>query len=412
MTDAAARVVERVARESYGRLLAIVAARTDGDVAAAEDALGDALAKALAHWPASGIPASPEAWLVTTARRRLLDARRHDDVHTAWADDERRAATLALPAHEDDMRTAFHDERLGLMFACTHPALDASIRTPLMLQVVLGLDAARIARAFLATPSAIAQRLVRAKRKIRDARIPLAVPEPEERPARLAHVLDAIYSAYTTGWDRVHEDDGLADEALWLARALASLCPSEAEPRGLLALLLFVDARRGARRDDDGEFVPLAEQDPARWDGERIAEAERVLRDALGTGPLGRYQLEAAIQSAHAARQWMGETDWPAIARLYDALLACAPSPVVAINRALAIAESDGMYEGLAALDAVDADDERVARYQPYWAARAELLARARHAGADEAYARAIALCDDAAARRFLERRRAAGRRA
>jgi len=397
---------EAVARQSYGKLVAFLAARTR-DVAAAEDALSEAFAAALAEWPVKGCPQNPEAWLMTVARRRLIDGARHVRVHESASDDLRLIAE-SLDAIPDG--SAMPDQRLALLFACAHPAIDAGVRAPLMLQVVLGLDAKAIASAFLSSPDAMAKRLVRAKQKIREAGIPFRIPEREELPARIDSVLDAIYAAFAEGWtdpagtDAARRD--LAEEALFLARLAAELLPDEAEALGLLALVLYAESRRRARRDASGEFVPLDAQDPLAWDIAMIEEAETLLRRACALGTIGRYQLEAAVQSAHVARCRSGQADWPAVVALYDALFALTRSPVVAINRALAIGETLGTEAALAALP--DAD-ERLGRYQPYWAARAALLARSGAvAQAREAYELAIGLERDDAIRRFLQQRQAA----
>lgn len=301
------------------------------------------------------------------------------------------------------MHPEFPDDRLKLLFVCAHPAIDPAAHTPLMLQVVLGLDAARIARAFLVSPATMSQRLVRAKARIRDTGMAFAVPGPAELPARLAAVLGAIYAAYGTSWDDVAGADarvrGLAEEAVWLARVLVRLLPGEPEARGLLALLLHCEARRAARRGPRGEYVPLSEQDVARWSRPLIDEAERELAAAAAHGTLGRFQLEAAIQSAHAQRAATGRTEWEAIALLYEALVGCAPTLGALVGRAAALAAARGAREGLAALDALDS--EPVARYQPYWAVRAHLLVETG-ADATEAYARAVALSQDPAVRAFL----------
>ena len=402
----AREAAESVARRSYGKLVAFLAARTR-DVAAAEDALSEAFAAALAEWPVKGCPENPEAWLMTVARRRLIDGARHVRVHED-ASDELRLIAERFESIADD--GAVPDQRLALLFACAHPAIDAAVRAPLMLQVVLGLDAKAIASAFLASPDAMAKRLVRAKRKIREAGIPFRVPERDELAARVDTVLDAIYAAFAEGWtdpagtDAARRD--LAGEALFLARLAAELLPEEAEALGLLALVLYAESRRGARRDADGEFVLLDAQDPLAWDSAMIEEAESLLRRAVAKGAIGRYQLEAALQSAHVARRRSGRADWPAVVALYDALFALTRSPVVAINRALAIAETEGTAAAIALLP--DAD-ERLGRYQPYWAARAELLARSgASAEAHDAYELAIGLERDAAIRRFLQRRQSA----
>jgi RNA polymerase sigma-70 factor (ECF subfamily) len=397
---------EAVARASYGKLVAYLAARTR-DVAGAEDALSDAFAAALADWPAHGVPDSPEAWLMTAARRKLIDAaRRRRTGDTA----EGHLQLIADELHElEQTDRTIPDERLALMFACAHPALDPAIRAPLILQSLLGFDAAAIASAFLVSPAAMGQRLVRAKNKIREAGIPFRVPERAELPVRLDAVLAAIYAAFAEGWSDPAGAEArrrnLAEEGIWLGRLAASLMPGEPEALGLLALMLHAEARRGARRSGRGDYVPLAEQDPCAWDAALIEEAEALLRRAGRLKAIGRYQLEAAVQSAHAARRVTGCTDWAAIARLYDGLLALTGSPVVAINRAIAIAETDGAAAGLAILDGLS-NDRRLAEYQPYWAARAGLLGRIGDVeAAEEAYGRAIGLEADEAVRRFLQQR-------
>jgi RNA polymerase sigma-70 factor (ECF subfamily) len=384
----------------------MLAARTR-DVAGAEDALSEAFAAALADWPASGVPRAPEAWLLTVARRKLIDAARR----RRTSDD---AADVIELLAEAQAEADIPDERLRLMFACAHPAIDEGVRAPLILQVVLGFDAAAIASAFLVAPATMGQRLVRAKSRIRQAGIPFSVPGRDELAERLDAVLEAIYAIFAEGWSDPAgtqvQTRGLAEEAIWLGRLVASLMPQEPEVLGLLALMLHAEARRGARRDAAGEFVPLGEQDPQRWDGALIAEAETLLLAASRMNAPGRFQLEAAVQSAHAARRSTGRTDWMAIVALYDALIAATGSIVVAINRAVALAEVQGAAAGIAALDALQSD-RRLAEYQPYWAARAELLARLENSGAArEAYTRAIGLEADPAVRRYLQRRLAACR--
>ena len=401
----ARETAEAVARRSYGKLIAFLAART-GDVAAAEDALSEAFAAALVDWPASGVPDNAEAWLIAVARRKTIDAlRRRRSREGAVEELRMMAEELAVASARD-----IPDERLALMFACAHPAIDPGIRAPLILQTVLGFDAATIASAFLISPATMGQRLVRAKNKIRQAAIPFRVPERAELCDRLDAVLAAIYAAFAEGWSDPAGTEirrrNLAEEGIWLGRLVASLLPDEPEALGLLALMLHAEARRGARRNARGEYVPLADQDPALWDTPLIEEAEALLFRASAMGAIGRYQLEAAVQSAHVVRRRTGRSDWAAIERLYDALSAITGSPVVAINRAIAVAETHGAAAGLAALDQV-ADDGRLAEYQPYWAARAGLLARADDvAAADAAYQRAIGLESDPAVRRFLQQRR------
>jgi RNA polymerase sigma-70 factor (ECF subfamily) len=402
----AAATAESVARRSYGKLVAFLAARTR-DLAGAEDALAEAFAAALAHWPRSGVPSRPEAWLLTAARRKLADASRRRRT-AAEAEDHVRLIAEELNAVSDVVPIS--DERLRLMFACAHPAIDAAVRAPLILQTILGFDAEAIGSAFLVSPAAMGQRLVRAKSRIREAGIPFRLPEAADLPERLEAVLDAIYAAFAEGWTDAAGTEtrrrDLANEAIWLGRLLVSLMPDEPEARGLLALMLYAEARRAARRNRAGEYVPLADQDTALWDAAMIEEAEALLREASRGGGTGRFQLEAAVQSAHVVRRKSGRPDWAAIASLYDALMAMTGSAVVAINRAVATAETEGPVAGLAALDAIG-DDPRLALYQPYWAARADLLARGgAKAEADAAYERAIGLEADPAVRRFLEKRR------
>ena len=372
-------------------------------MAGAEDALSEAFAAALAEWPERGVPRTPEAWLLTVARRKLIDAARRRRTSEEGAD------VLQLLTEDVPGEADIPDERLRLMFACAHPAIDEAVRAPLILQVILGFDAATIASAFLVAPAAMSQRLVRAKSRIKQAGIPFSVPGRDELAERLDAVLEAIYAIFAEGWSdpagtqaRTRE---LAGEGIWLGRLVASLMPDEAEALGLLALMLHAEARRGARRDAAGEFVPLDEQDPARWDGALIDEAEALLLAASRMARPGRFQLEAAVQSAHAARRSTGSTDWAAIVALYDALFALTASVVVAINRAVALARLRGTAEGLAALDAL-ADDARLVEYQPYWAARAALLVESgAEEKAREAYQRAIGLEADPAVRRFLMRK-------
>ncbi|MBB6409829.1 RNA polymerase sigma factor [Mesorhizobium sangaii] len=407
-SDAARAVAEAAARQSYGKLVAWLAARTR-DVAAAEDALADAFAEALERWPRTGVPEKPEAWLLAVARRRRVDAVRRRLTSEAGRDH------LKLIAEEAEARMTdeeLPDERLRLMFACAHPAIESGVRAPLILQTVLGLDAATIASAFLVSPATMGQRLVRAKTRIRETGIPFRVPERAELGERLDAVLEAIYAAFAEGWSDPAGTEtqrrNLATEGIWLGRLVASLMPDEPEALGLLSLMLFAEARRSARRDAAGEYVPLAEQKCAEWDAALIEEAESLLRRAATMGVIGRYQLEAAVQSVHAARRLTGLTDWAAIRNFYDALSVIAGSPVVAINRAVAIAEAEGAVAGLAAIYVLG-DDKRLNDYQPYWAARAGLLARLGQVPqAIDAYDRAIGLERDPAVRRFLQGKRAA----
>jgi len=404
--DALARsTAEAVARRSYGKLVAFLAARTR-DVPAAEDALSEAFASALADWPLKGCPSNPEAWLLTVARRKVIDmyrGRRRAEIASERL--QIMAEWLDAAAADADIP----DQRLALMFACAHPAIEASIRAPLILQVVLGLDAKTIASAFLTSPVAMSKRLVRAKDKIRQASIPFSIPEREELPTRLDTVLGAVYAAFAEGWTHPGGTDvarrDLAEEAIFLGRVVTELLPSEPEALGLLALMLHAEARRPARRNPQGDYVPLAEQDSSLWDAQMIEEAEALLHRASNLDVIGRYQLEAALQSAHVHRRRTGQSNWQEVVQLYDALLAIVVSPVVAINRALAIAELHGPSVALEALQKVAAD-ARLADYQPYWAARAELLAKtSSHDEARQAYEIAIGLESDPAVRHFLQQR-------
>jgi RNA polymerase sigma-70 factor (ECF subfamily) len=397
-----------VARRSYSKLVAYLAARTR-DIAAAEDAVSEAFAAALSDWPRNGCPANPEAWLMTAARRKMIDAvRRRGTSEAAVPQLQLMAEELEAAGERDEIP----DRRLALMFACAHPAIDVELRAPLMLQVVVGLDAKTIASAFLISPAAMSKRLVRAKSKMQQAGIPFRVPGRDELATRLDAVLEATYAAFAEGWtdpggtDAARRD--LTEEALFLARLIVELLPDEPEPLGLLALMLFAESRRYARRTVAGDYVPLAAQDIAMWNAPMIREAESQLARASALGVLGRFQLEAALQSAHVARRCASRDNWSEVVALYDALCSLAPSPVVEINRALAIAEVEGPR---AALDAMPqpAADARLNQYQPYWAARADLLARiGAKRKAREAYELAIGLERDDAVRRFLQQRQAA----
>ena len=398
------RTIERVARESYGRLVAYLSSHTR-DVAAAEDALSDALLAALTTWPRDGLPENPDAWLLTAARRSIIDHVRHQRVVVAG---EPTLRLLRDEAEEVILSAEFADERLKLLFVCAHPAIDSAMHTPLMLQTVLGLDAARIAHAFLVSPPAMGQRLVRAKTKIRDAGIQFEVPEERELPQRLDAVLEAIYAAFGIGWDDLAGVDqrgrDLAEEAIWLGRVLLQLMPGEAEVLGLLALMLHCEARRPARRRD-GRYVPLSEQDPRQWSLPLIDEAERHLAAASGHGRSGCFQIEAAIQSVHAERARGRRTEWMAIMLFYEQLVRIFPTLGTRIGYAAAVAEAKGAEAGLAVLDGIDLD--AISGYQPYWAVRAHLLQRlGKKLEAVDAFDWAIGLAEDPAVRQFLLQRR------
>jgi predicted RNA polymerase sigma factor len=410
--DDARKAADAVARRSYGKLVAFLASRTR-DVASAQDALAEAFASALVDWPANGCPRNPEGWLLTVARRKLIDGvRRRQTGEAAGTQLQILAEGLEDAAAQAERDMQIPDKRLALLFACAHPAIEAGIRAPLMLQVVLGLDGETIASAFLVSPAAMRKRLSRAKEKIQQAGIPFSIPEREELPHRLDAVLDAIYAGFAEGWtdpsgtDAIRRD--LTDEAIFLARLVVELLPQEAEGLGLLALMLHAEARRPARRNAAGEYVPLAEQDPAQWKSQMIEEAERLLYQASKLETIGRYQLEAALQSAHAYRRRAGHNNWAEVVQLYDALFAITGSPVVAINRALAIAELHGPEAATEAIKDI-ATDGRLNEYQPYWAARAELLSKTgAHDEARQAYEMAIGLERDMTVRAFLQKRQAA----
>lgn len=406
---AARATAEAVARRSYGKLIAFLAARTR-DVAGAEDALSEAFATALQTWPRDGLPRNPEAWLLTAARRKLIDAVRLQHTQGQLGEQLQWLAELREGDSDDAITTHIPDERLALLFACAHPALEPVVRAPLMLQTILGFDAAAIGSAFLVAPSTMGQRLVRAKAKIRQAGIPFRVPGPDDLRERLATVLDAIYAAYAEGWVDPAGTDlrrrNLAEEAIWLGSLLSTLMPDEPEALGLLSLMLHSHARRHARRDAQGRYVPLAAQRPQDWDAKMIEHAEALLHRAAAWKSPGRYQLEAAIQSAHGVRRVNGQADWHAIEALYQALCAMTGSPVAALNRCVALAETQGAAIALQAMDHL-CTDPRLTDYQPYWAARASLLARTGDiAGADRAYERAMGLETDDAVRDFLLQQR------
>ncbi|MDX2258191.1 MAG: DUF6596 domain-containing protein [Hyphomicrobiaceae bacterium] len=402
--DAARRAAETAARQSYGRLIALLTARTR-DIAASEDALSEALASALATWPVRGVPANPDAWLLTAARNRLSDQHRRAAVAAA-AEPEvaRRMADLTAPDSD------FPDERLKLMFLCAHPAIDRSIRTPLMLQTVLGLDAERIAAAFLVAPATMGQRLVRAKSKIKVAGLRIAVPDLDDLPARLSDVLDAIYAAYGTGWEAIGAHDsagaGFASEAIYLGRLVCELLPASAEAKGLLSLMLHCEARRPARRDQAGRFVPLSRQDPRAWSRDLIIEAEGLLSIAARHGTFGRYQCEAAIQSLHVARAMSGPDAAPRFTEpligLYRLLVTHHPATGAHVGLAAALLEAGDADAAAAALDALTCAERD--GYQPYWVTLAHVLAaQSRTGAARAAMQRALELTRDPAVRAHLE---------
>ncbi|HEY2165149.1 MAG TPA: DUF6596 domain-containing protein, partial [Gemmatimonadaceae bacterium] len=356
-TEHAMARAEDVARASYGRLLAILAAK-DGDIESAEDCLAAAFAQALSTWPRTGVPDNPEAWILTVARNRRHDVRRSAAYQlTDSIDDVSRAGGLSAVSTMNEIDPdAIPDRRLALLFVCAHPAIDPAVRTPLMLQTVLGFDADDIGRAFLVPPATMAQRLVRAKRRIHDARIPFAIPDRSQVPERLTPVLEAIYGAYAIDFSLVAgtaERESLSGEAHYLATTLAELLPDEPEVLGLAALISLSLARRDARGSSE-DFVPLDEQDPSRWDSDLIALGERYLHRASTFDSTGRFQLEAAIQSLHCARATTGVVEASALLKLHTALLVVAPTLGARVAHAAALGRVEGPSAGLAALDAID----------------------------------------------------------
>ena len=381
-------------------------ARLVGDLEAAEDGVQDACAAALRQWPAEGVPGNPRAWLTSVARHKATDRLRRDSRRGTV--EAAAARGSGGPAAELDWVSQADDE-LGLILACCHPALDPAVRVPLTLRTVCGLATADIAAAFLVPEPTMAQRLVRAKRKIRDAGIPLRVPPPAELPGRVGGVLRVVYLVFTAGHKPVSGDTlvrgDLCEQAIRLARALAGLLPGDPEVAGLLALLLLTDARRPARVSDTGDLVLLADQDRSRWDRAKIAEGEARLSQALRHGRPGRYQLQAAIAACHSCAGSAADTDWREIAALYGQLLRFEPTPVIAANRAAAVAMAEGPAAGLAMLDEVSTD-RQLARWPQLHIARAELLGRlGRAADAVSAYRTALELAPAAPERAFISRR-------
>jgi RNA polymerase sigma-70 factor, ECF subfamily len=395
--------IERIFREEYGRAVAVLV-RVCGDIDLAEEAVQEAFAAAVQRWPAAGLPPSPAGWIITTARNRAIDRLRRE----ASRDSRHAEAARLHPPDEgqEGEESPVPDDRLRLIFTCCHPALAPAARVALTLRLLGGLTTAEIARGFLVPEATMAQRLTRAKGKIRDARIPYRVPRPADLPDRLPSVLAVVYLIFNEGYtsssgDQLVRED-LCAQAIRLGRLLAELMPDEPEVLGLLALMLLTDARRPARSTPAGDLVPLAAQDRARWDRRLIAEGQAIVRACLRRNQPGPYQIQAAINAVHSDAPTVAETDWPQILRLYDQLLAVAPNPVAALHRAVALSEVDGPQAALAVVDTLDLD-----RYHLFHAIRADLLRRLdRATEAAAAYDEAIARTENAAEQAFLRHRR------
>jgi RNA polymerase sigma-70 factor (ECF subfamily) len=401
-TPVSYKAIEFAARASFGRLASYLAWQWR-DIAAAEDALSDALLKALEVWPVSGIPDSPDAWLLTVAKRQLLQVARHDKVRSDPA------LTILLEGDEAMVETsALPDARLKLMFVCAHPAIDEKIRIPLMLQTVLGLQVADMAPALMLSPTTLAQRLVRAKQKIRDTQIRFEEPSVDELPDRLSCVLECIYGAFGLSLDAIDGAEtritDLHDEAIYLCKIVCELLPAEPEAKGLFALMTFCSARRAARSDGQRNFIPLAEQDLSKWDKEAIVHADQVLWFASQHKKPGPFQLEAAVQSAHCHRLFTGQTPWKSIAHLYQQINAYFPTQGSLVAGAVAMGEAGEIQAGLAQLEQMDADLSKT--FQAWWVAKAYLLSlqgEESFALADHAYQIAIGLSNQGKIKVYLE---------